>query len=71
MAVHYGSLLGDEGFCIVTTCPGYCSTNLNGHSGPKPAAEGASVVEVAVAAKAEDVHMQFVNNENGMGTYPW
>ena len=71
LAVHYGSLLAEEKFTVTTVCPGYCGTNLNGYSGPKSGSDGAKVVELSVGAKAEDIHMQFVNAEDGMGKHPW
>ena len=72
ISVHYGSLLAHEGFCVCCVCPGFTSTNLNSYRGTKNPQDGARVILTAASAKAEDVHLQFLNEDHGpMAKYPW
>lgn len=54
MILHYAQTLGDEGFAVVGIDPGYCATNLNGHSGLKDPRDGAKVIVRAATVQDTD-----------------
>jgi len=41
MTVQFANELRDTPIKVNAVCPGYCATDLNGHSGPRTAAQGA------------------------------
>jgi NAD(P)-dependent dehydrogenase (short-subunit alcohol dehydrogenase family) len=52
ITVQYARELKDTSITVNACCPGYCATDLNGHSGPRTPAQGA---QIAIAlATAQD-----------------
>jgi NAD(P)-dependent dehydrogenase (short-subunit alcohol dehydrogenase family) len=49
LTVQYAKELRDTGILVNAACPGHCATDLNDHSGPRPASMGAAnVVRLAM-----------------------
>lgn len=65
----YANSLRDAGIRVNALSPGFCATDLNGHSGPLTAAEGGAHIARQVLSPDERTTGVFLN-ENG-GTYPW
>jgi NAD(P)-dependent dehydrogenase (short-subunit alcohol dehydrogenase family) len=43
-------VLAEHGISVNAVCPGYCTTDLNGHAGPRSAEQGAQIaVKMALA----------------------
>ena len=60
--------LRDTKIKVNSACPGYAPTDLNGHSGPQTAEEGAIAI-VRLAQLPEDGPTgSFIHKD---GTYPW
>ncbi len=53
MTVQFANELKDTSIKVNAICPGYCATDLNGHSGPRTAAQGA-VAAVQYATIGDD-----------------
>jgi len=53
LTVQYAKLLRNTGIKVNAGCPGYCATDLNGHSGYRSAAEGAAIA-VRLATLPDD-----------------
>jgi NAD(P)-dependent dehydrogenase (short-subunit alcohol dehydrogenase family) len=53
MTVQFANELKDTPIKVNAICPGYCATDLNGHSGPRTAAQGA-VVAIQYATIGDD-----------------
>jgi NAD(P)-dependent dehydrogenase (short-subunit alcohol dehydrogenase family) len=43
LTVQYANLLRDTAIKVNSGCPGFCATDLNGHSGHRTAAQGAAI----------------------------
>jgi NAD(P)-dependent dehydrogenase (short-subunit alcohol dehydrogenase family) len=65
----YANSLRDAGIRVNALSPGFCATDLNGHSGPLTAAEGGAHIARQVLSPDERTTGVFLN-ENG-GTYLW
>lgn len=44
LTVLFATSLAEQGISVNAVCPGYCATDLNGHSGPRSAEQGAQIV---------------------------
>jgi len=64
MTVQFANELRDTPIKINAVCPGYCATDINGHSGPRSAAQGA-VAPVQYATLGDDGPSGGVFDENG------
>ncbi len=58
-------LRGNAPVKVNAVCPGYCATDINGHSGPRTAAQGA-IASVRYATIGDDGPSGGVFDENGM-----
>jgi NAD(P)-dependent dehydrogenase (short-subunit alcohol dehydrogenase family) len=68
LTLQYARDLGPEGILVNAVCPGYCATDLNRHSGPRTAAQGAeSAVRMATIPK-DGPTGTFVDDD---GPVPW
>ncbi|GLY89532.1 SDR family oxidoreductase [Actinoallomurus iriomotensis] len=65
----YAHSLRDAGIRVNALSPGFCATDLNGHTGHLSADEGGAHIARQVLSPGEDTTGVFLN-ENG-GTYPW
>jgi NAD(P)-dependent dehydrogenase (short-subunit alcohol dehydrogenase family) len=43
LTVLFATTLAEQGISVNAVCPGYCATDLNGHSGPRSAQQGARI----------------------------
>jgi NAD(P)-dependent dehydrogenase (short-subunit alcohol dehydrogenase family) len=68
MTLQFAKELKDTPIKVNTICPGYCATDLNNHSGPRTAAQGA-VAAVQYATIGDDGPTGGYFNENGR--IPW
>ena len=68
MTVQFANELKDTPIKVNAICPGYCATDINGHSGPRSAAQGA-VAAIAYATIGEDGPTGGYFNEEGQ--IPW
>jgi NAD(P)-dependent dehydrogenase (short-subunit alcohol dehydrogenase family) len=68
MTVQFANELKDTPIKVNAICPGYCATDLNGHSGPRSAAQGA-VAAVQYATIGEDGPTGGYFNDEGR--VPW
>ncbi len=68
MTIQFAKELRDTPIKVNTICPGYCATDLNNHSGPRTAAQGA-VAAIQYATLGEDGPTGGFFNENG--SIPW
>jgi NAD(P)-dependent dehydrogenase (short-subunit alcohol dehydrogenase family) len=68
MTVQFANELKDTPIKVNAVCPGYCATDLNGHSGPRTAAQGA-VAAIQYATLGEDGPTGGYFNEDGR--IPW
>lgn len=66
--IHYAKRLESEGFIVSSADPGYCTTNLNGNSGPKDPREGAKALIRCISGSKEDVHAAVVDETSKL---PW
>ncbi|MEU9868820.1 SDR family NAD(P)-dependent oxidoreductase [Actinomadura sp. NPDC048021] len=62
----YAHALRDSGIRVNALSPGFCATDLNGHTGVLSAEEGGAHIARQFAEETTGVFL----NENG-GTYPW
>ncbi|WP_141583650.1 SDR family oxidoreductase [Actinomadura sp. WMMA1423] len=62
----YATALRDSGIRVNALSPGFCATDLNGHTGVLSADEGGAHIARQLMEDATGVFL----NENG-GTYPW
>jgi NAD(P)-dependent dehydrogenase (short-subunit alcohol dehydrogenase family) len=54
MTVQFANELRDTPIKVNAVCPGYCATDINGHSGPRSAAQGAAApVQYAILGDDE------------------
>jgi NAD(P)-dependent dehydrogenase (short-subunit alcohol dehydrogenase family) len=68
MTVQFANELKDTPIKVNVICPGYCATDLNGHSGPRTAAQGA-VAAIEYATIGEDGPTGGYFNDEGR--VPW
>jgi NAD(P)-dependent dehydrogenase (short-subunit alcohol dehydrogenase family) len=68
MTVQFANELKDTPIKVNVICPGYCATDLNGHSGPRTAAQGA-VAAIQYATIGADGPSGGYFNEDGR--IPW
>jgi NAD(P)-dependent dehydrogenase (short-subunit alcohol dehydrogenase family) len=68
VTVSYARALRAEGILVNAVCPGHCATDLNGHTGPRPAAVGARIA-VAMATLPDDGPSGTFQNDDGV--LPW
>jgi NAD(P)-dependent dehydrogenase (short-subunit alcohol dehydrogenase family) len=66
--LHYAQILGEEGFVVSASDPGYCATNLNKYSGLKDPREGAKALIRCAVAPKEEVHGALVDETSKL---PW
>jgi NAD(P)-dependent dehydrogenase (short-subunit alcohol dehydrogenase family) len=64
MTVQFANELRDTPIKVNAVCPGYCATDINGHSGPRTAAQGA-IAAVRYATIGNDGPSGGVFNEDG------
>jgi NAD(P)-dependent dehydrogenase (short-subunit alcohol dehydrogenase family) len=64
MTVQFANELRDTSIKVNAVCPGYCATDINGHSGPRTAAQGA-IAPVRYATIGEDGPSGGVFDEDG------
>lgn len=64
MTVQFANELRGTPIKVNAVCPGYCATDINGHSGPRTAAQGA-VAPVQYATLADDGPTGGLFDENG------
>jgi NAD(P)-dependent dehydrogenase (short-subunit alcohol dehydrogenase family) len=62
----YANALCDSGIRVNALSPGFCATDLNGHTGTLTAEEGGAHIARQTSAPETGVFL----NETG-GTYPW
>jgi NAD(P)-dependent dehydrogenase (short-subunit alcohol dehydrogenase family) len=68
MTVQFANELKDTPIKVNVICPGYCATDLNGHSGPRTAAQGAvAAIEYATIGPDGPTGGYF----NDEGRVPW
>lgn len=68
MTVQFANELRDTPIKVNAVCPGYCATDINNHSGPRTAAQGA-VASVRYATLGDDGPTAGYFDENG--PVPW
>jgi len=68
ITVQFASELRESGIKVNAACPGYCATDLNGHSGPRTAAQGAQT-PIRLATLPDDGPTGGYFNDDGM--VPW
>jgi NAD(P)-dependent dehydrogenase (short-subunit alcohol dehydrogenase family) len=68
MTVQFANELRDTPIKVNAVCPGYCATDINGHSGPRSAEQGA-VAAIQYATLPDDGPSGGVFDENGR--VPW
>ena len=66
VTVAYAKELAGTPVTVVAAAPGYCATDLNGHTGPRTPAQGAAVI--AAAATGGAANGAFVAED---GPVPW
>jgi NAD(P)-dependent dehydrogenase (short-subunit alcohol dehydrogenase family) len=64
MTVQFANELRDTPIKVNAVCPGYCATDINGHSGPRSAAQGAAA-PVQYATLGDDEPSSGVFDEDG------
>jgi NAD(P)-dependent dehydrogenase (short-subunit alcohol dehydrogenase family) len=68
MTVQFANELRDTPIKVNAVCPGYCATDINGHSGPRTAAQGA-VAAIRYATIGDDGPTGGYFNDEGR--VPW
>ncbi|MEU4249123.1 SDR family oxidoreductase [Amycolatopsis sp. NPDC026612] len=68
LTLQYARELRDEGILVNAVCPGYCATDLNGHSGHRTPAQGAVAAVRMATIPADGPTGTFVDDE---GPVPW
>jgi NAD(P)-dependent dehydrogenase (short-subunit alcohol dehydrogenase family) len=68
MTVQFAKELKDTPIKVNAICPGYCATDLNNHSGPRTAAQGAVAAIEYATIGAEGPTGGYFNEE---GRVPW
>ena len=68
LTVQFAKELKDTSIKVNAICPGYCATDLNNHSGPRSAAQGA-VAAIEYATIGDDGPTGGYFNEEGR--VPW
>jgi NAD(P)-dependent dehydrogenase (short-subunit alcohol dehydrogenase family) len=68
MTVQFANELKGTPIKVNSICPGYCATDLNGHSGPRTAAQGA-VAAIQYATIGDDGPTGGYFNDEGR--MPW
>jgi NAD(P)-dependent dehydrogenase (short-subunit alcohol dehydrogenase family) len=68
MTVQFAKELKDTPIKVNAICPGYCATDLNNHSGPRTAAQGAAAAIEYATIGAEGPTGGYFNDE---GRVPW
>jgi len=68
VTVQFASELRGTGIKVNAACPGYCATDLNGHSGPRSAKQGAQT-PIRLATLADDGPTAGFFNDDGI--VPW
>lgn len=68
VTVQYARDLRPDGILVNAVCPGYCATDLNNHSGPRTAAQGAVAAVRMATIPANGPTGTFTDDE---GTAPW
>lgn len=66
--VQFATLLADTPIKVNAVCPGYCDTDMNGHSGPRTPAQGAAIAIKMATVDSDGPSGTFVNDE---GTIAW
>jgi NAD(P)-dependent dehydrogenase (short-subunit alcohol dehydrogenase family) len=64
MTVQFANELRETPIKVNSVCPGYCATDINGHSGPRSAAQGA-IAPVRYATLGDDGPSGGVFDEDG------
>ena len=67
VTLHYAKDLAETNIKVNMICPGYCATDINGHSGLRSAAEGAEI-PIKMATVPNVGHGGFYDHN---GSIPW
>ncbi len=68
LTLQYAKDLRSDGILVNAVCPGYCATDLNGHSGHRTAAQGAVAAVRMATVPADGPTGTFTDDE---GPVPW
>lgn len=68
LTVQYARALRSDGVLVNAADPGYCATDLNGHTGYQPAAQGAAIAVRLASLGTDGPTGGFFNDE---GPAPW
>ncbi|KAL3134779.1 hypothetical protein ABBQ32_007766 [Trebouxia sp. C0010 RCD-2024] len=68
VTLHYAKDLAETNIKVNMICPGYCATEINGHSGPRSAAEGAEIAIKMATLPNVGPHGGFYDDN---GSIPW
>ncbi|KDN81190.1 SDR family NAD(P)-dependent oxidoreductase [Kitasatospora cheerisanensis] len=68
VTVQYAKELRDTGILFNLACPGYCDTDLNGHSGPRTPVQGAAIAVELATLPDDGPSGRFFNED---GPLPW
>ena len=67
LTVLFAKVLAEQGVSVNAVCPGYCATDLNAHSGPRSAEQGAQIA-LKVALGQQPGTGQYLEDA---GAVPW
>lgn len=65
ITVQWATMLADTPIKVNAVCPGYCDTDLNGHSGPRTPAQGAAIAIKMATVDSDGPNGTFVD-DNGV-----
>jgi NAD(P)-dependent dehydrogenase (short-subunit alcohol dehydrogenase family) len=68
VTVTYAKAIRDTPIKVNAACPGYCATDINGHSGPRSAAQGAAIAVRLATLPADGPTGGFFDDD---GPVPW
>ena len=68
ITVQWATMLADTPIKVNAICPGYCDTDLNGHSGPRTPAQGAAIAIKMATVDSDGPSGTFVDDE---GVIAW
>ena len=68
VTLHYAKDLAETNIKVNLVCPGYCATDINGHSGPRSAAQGAEIAIKMAILSDDGPSGSFCDDD---GSIPW
>ena len=68
LTIQWATLLADTPIKVNAVCPGYCDTDLNGHSGPRTPAQGAAIAIKMATVDSDGPSGTFVDDD---GVIAW